>query len=1174
MKLQAIFEKQVDRHIEGVIKADDEESLKVEVEEYVLTTQVAKRLDLFLDAYLNYEGANGVWLSGFFGSGKSHLLKMLALLLENRSVEGTAVLDLFLSKPEIQDDEILKRNLDRAVAIPSRSILFNIDQKADVISKTEVDALLAVFVKVFDEACGYYGKQGYVAQLERELGEAGKLEDFKREFQVSSGEDWEFGRQRLQRFSEATDGAYGKATGQKTNGILAKYKADYKVSIEDFAEQINDYINRQGKDFRLNFFVDEVGQYVAENTKLMTNLQTIAESLATKCRGRAWIIVTAQQDMDAVVGEMGQQQGNDFSKIMARFNTKMSLTSANVDEVIQKRLLLKNEKGVSLLSGLYHKQENNLKTLFDFADGAKHYKNFKNREHFIRCYPFIPYQFTLFQVAIQSLSNHSAFEGKHSSVGERSMLGVFQQVAVHISDCGVGDLATFDLMFEGLRSAIKSQIQQAVIIAEKNLDNQFAIKLLKALFLVKYVKDYKATTRNLCVLMLDSFDRDLTDLRKEVEGALNLLEQQTYIQRNGDEYEFLTDDEKDVEQEIKNTEVELNDVAEELSKVIFDQVLKTRKIRYDDNGQDYAFSRKLDDRLHGRESELGIHVISPFHDLAGKEEIIRMQSMGRDELFVVMNPDERLIRDLMMYKKTDKYVGQSIAVAQQENVKLILMEKRHQNRARFTDLQQRVKTQLGKARLFVNGEEVEQGGEEPIGRITKGFYRLIQAVYPNLRMLRGVNYSESDINGFLQQGNAGLFADDKATLSEAELEMLAFIQTNSLGGVRTSLKSLIERFEKKPYGWYQAAILCNTAKLSARGKLEVRNDSNVLEDAALERALKNSHGYPQVLITPQVAFSAGQVRQLKDFFAEFFDSPATSGEAKVLAKETGEAFQKLQTELGHLAAQVKEYPFLSALDEPRQRIQEIAGKPYTFYLTDLSKVEDSLLDLKEQILDPIRQFMSGSKKDLFNEAHKFLQVQGPNFPYVEGSSDKDIRELVESPNCYKGNSIQQVRTLVDSLGQDVFLKVQEERDKAAGTVQGLRGQFEAMPEFLRLDEEQQQELSQSFDDFSDVADGQSLIAVLRENASRFKSETYPQLLGRMTTMLTPPTSGDDYEDTDGQNGGQGSTQEPPPRFVSSGTLQIDFSKGLLVDSQDVDDYLEALRQALIREIKAGKRITI
>jgi hypothetical protein len=157
MTLKSIFINPVDRPIEGVIKADDEASLRLEIEEYVLTDEVEKRLESFLSAYNNYEKANGVWISGFFGSGKSHLLKILALLLENRQIDGTSALDLFLPKCA---DPLLRADLNKAIKIPSKSVLFNIDQKAAIISKTQIDALLSVFVKVFDDMCGYYGNQG------------------------------------------------------------------------------------------------------------------------------------------------------------------------------------------------------------------------------------------------------------------------------------------------------------------------------------------------------------------------------------------------------------------------------------------------------------------------------------------------------------------------------------------------------------------------------------------------------------------------------------------------------------------------------------------------------------------------------------------------------------------------------------------------------------------------------------------------------------------------------------------------------------------------------------------------------------------------------------------------------------------------------------------------------
>ena len=493
----------------------------------MLTDEVARRLDEFLAAYTHYHGANGVWISGFFGSGKSHLLKMLAFLLENRIIDGVRMLDLFLPKYD-DNDEIQKADLRRAVAIPSRSILLNIDQKADVISKQQVDALLAVFVKVFDEMCGYYGKQGYIAQFERDLDSRGQYKAFQCAYQGIAGREWARGREQALLEGRNIAAAYAEMTGtplSEATGILDRYRAQHKMSIEDFAELVNDYIVRQGPDFRLNFFVDEAGQYIAGNVKLMTNLQTIAESLATRCRGRSWIIVTAQEEMSDILGEMSQQQGNDFSKIQARFQTRMKLTSANVAEVISRRLLLKNPRGVDLLTDMYERECNNFRTIFDFADGSQVFRNYRDHKEFIHTYPFVSYQFPLFQLAISNLSLHDAFEGRHRSVGERSMLAVFQQVVIQVGQHEIGELATFDLMFEGIRTALKTQIQSAISMAEQHLDNRFAVRVFKALFLVKYVKEFKATLRNIAVLMRSRFDVDAPALQRELEQALDLLEQ-------------------------------------------------------------------------------------------------------------------------------------------------------------------------------------------------------------------------------------------------------------------------------------------------------------------------------------------------------------------------------------------------------------------------------------------------------------------------------------------------------------------------------------------------------------------------------------------------------------------------------------------------------------------------
>jgi hypothetical protein len=1176
MRLSTIFDKPVNRPIEGVIKADDEAMLRTEFEEYVLTNEVAKQLERFLDAYNNYEGANGAWISGFFGSGKSHLLKILALLLENRPVDGKPALDIFL--PKCAENEILRGDLKKAVTIPSKSILFNIDQKADVISKKQIDALLSVFVKVFDESSGYYGKQGHIAKFERDLDSRKLFDKFKAAYNEISGQTWESGREQALLESNNIAQAYAAVTGtakDTVTNILDKYRSEYKVSIEDFAEQVSKYIDKQGPQFRLNFFVDEVGQYIADNVKLMTNLQTIAESLATKCSGRAWVIVTAQEDMNSVIGEMTKQQGNDFSKIQARFANRLKLTSTDVDEVIQKRLLKKNDTGVEQLSELYHQQSNNFKTLFNFSDGSKTYTIYKNRDHFIQCYPFVPYQFTLFQSAIENLSHHNAFEGKHSSVGERSMLGVFQQVVVKISDDDGEQLPTFDLMFEGIRTSVKAQIQRSILQAEQHLGNPFALRVLKALFLVKYVKEFKATVRNLSVLMLSKLDEDLPSLRKKLEEGLNFLEQQTYIQRNGDQYEFLTDEEKDVEEEIKNTEVESADVAEELSKIIFDGVIKNRKIRYDQNGQDYQFSKKLDDRLFGREHELAIHIISPFYEHSGNEEILRAQSMGRDELLVVMPADDRVMRDLLMYKRTEKYVAQNVSITQQDALKRILTDKGFQNRERYLDLHQHIARLMGKSKLIIKGESLEITTEDAQSRITQGFYELILRSYPHLRMLRGINYTENDISKCLEQSGQGLFGSDATTFTECEQEMLGFIQANTQRSVRTTLKSLVEKFERKPYGWYLGAIECTAAKLCGRGKLEPRLDGNILEEAELERALRNTQQHANLVLESQLEYTASQVRQLKEFYADFFDEPASSTEAKALGKETLAAIQKLVASLSQLLAQESSFPFLKVLVEPVKQFKELSIKPYTFFLTDFAQQRESMLDLKESTLDPIRRFMSGSMKSVYDESCKFLQAQEANFTDVPGNESTQLQAILENPRCFSGDLMQQAKSLMDSLKSSIAKRLHEERKGASEKVQLLRTRLCSMDDYSALSSEQQQDLCACFNLFLHSLEQQTLIAVIRDQLRRFEEEVCPDLLTKVSGWSQPepePAAVGTVAET-----AVGKPKQRPERkieYVATRSLQVAFDKAWLADEKDVEQYIAALKEAIMKEIANGKRVQI
>ena len=1165
-KLSDLFAKPIDRPIEGVIKADDLASLRLEVEEYVITNEVAQRLETFFDAYNNYQGANGVWISGFFGSGKSHLLKMLALLLENREIDGAPALDYFL--PKCEGNAVLAGQMRQAVAVPARSILFNIDQKADTISKAETDALLSVFVKVFNEMCGYYGKQGYIARFERHLDKRGMLDAFKQAFQEEAGIPWERGREQITLEKRNVDRAYARISGEppeSAGGIIDHYRHDYKMSIEDFAELVNDYIQNQPPGFRLNFFVDEVGQYIADNVKLMTNLQTIAESLATRCQGRAWIVVTAQEDMHTVLGEMSKQQSNDFTKIQARFLTRMKLTSANVDEVIQERLLKKNEMGRRYLAPIYAAQKNNFGTLFEFTEGIR-YRGYRDEDDFIAKYPFVPYQFTLFQAAIENLSIHNAFEGRHSSVGERSMLGVFQEVVKTIAEQPPGVLATFDRMFEGLRTVLKSQIQRAIINAETHLNDPFAVQVLKALFLVKYVKSFKATPHNLRILLQSSFDEDLAALQERIQAALTLLEQQTYIQRLGDKYMYLTDEEKDVEQEIKATQVDDADLLQLLDEGFFSGIVRDRKIRFDKTKQDFPFAHKVDDRLSGRDQELTIHLVTPFHEHADNLDLLRANALGRAELTVVLPADDRLLRDVTLYKQTEKYLRQHQAAAASESIRRIVADKSVQNENRRRDIQARLTELVSQARILVAGEEFAAASSDPRSRILEGFTALVERTYPNLRMIYAVQYDEGQIGALLRANTHTLLSNDADTLTEAEQEVLTFVQQNQASGLRTTVKSVVDKFEKKPYGWYLAAIQCVLAKLCAAGKLEARQDGVLLEDTALENALRNTQDHAQVILDRQAAFSPGQIKRLGRFYQEFFDRPPEATEARALGKETKEAFARLEQELEKLLQQKRDYPFLSALEPPLASVRLLAGQPYSFFLTELPQQADQLLAWKEERIDPIRRFLAGEQKQIYDRAAAFLQRQRDNFSLLDDqNSVMELQSILDAPDCYRNNQMTRAKTLVDGLEQALASRLETLRQSTLAEIRDLEERVTGTKDFQALTPDRQTWIRDVFRQVRDDLQTQNVAGLIRDRMRRFRDEEYGRLLAVMTAGQTSKEP---------SAPGEKAVAETPIRFTPLTHILPPFAKLCLEDESDVDAYLQALKEKILEEIRSGKRIQL
>lgn len=1170
-QLGSLFEKPVDRNIEGVIKADDESDLITEVSEYVITKEVSKRLDVLLEAYTTGGSANGVWIAGFFGSGKSHLLKILSLLLEDRALGSGKVSDLFLSK--LDEDPMLKADLQKALKIPARSIRFNIDQKADLIAKDQMDALLSVFVKVFNELRGYYPKQGYIAELEAELDDRKLLAPFKAAYtKESGGRTWEQDRDIVhtlenETFARAYSGVT-KTAYEEALKILDRKHDTYKVSIESFAESVKKWLDQQPAGFRLNFFVDEVGQFIGTNSKLMLNLQTLAESLATRCQGRAWLFVTSQGDLATVLGEMSAGAGNDFTKIQGRFKTLLNLTSQDVAEVICRRLLAKKPNKPDVLTKLFAAESANLKTLFKFGDDSRDYRGFADEDDFCAFYPFHPYQFELLQAALITLSKHNFFTGKAKSIGERSMLGILQDVAKSIAKAPIGQLATFDAMFEGVRGALRGDLQAAIQTAERNLGGaqSLSVRLLKALFLLKYVKEFKASPRNLAILLIDRCELDIAAHEKAIKQALTELEGDTYIQRNGDCYEFLTDDEKDVETEIKGTDVDESEVSELFARIAYDDIIRDTKLRYDDNKQDYPFTRRLDGQaFKGREHDLSLHIASDLHESYADQTALVNQSMGKAELLIVLPSDVRLIEDLKLFLKTEKYYRQNYTPTLPETRRRILQERQQSNNDRLRpSLEDRLKDALGKARLILNGSDLPILSADPRTRVAKGFQELVRFAFPSLRMLRR-QFSETDLQAVLTTPADDFFKSDDGTLGEAEQEILLRLQQERAKGTRINVSDLLAVYEKRPYGWPQIATQCLVARLFMRGRVELRQGAKLLDATEAHAALSNNRQFAQTIVTLQEQFDAAAVAKLKSFHRDFFDQANPGTDAKDVAVAFQQQVAAEATELEKLASHAGNYPFFAALTPVANELRALADREWSHCLKDLASFKDKLLDAKEDTIDPLKQFYNGAKKQIYDDVVSTLRSEEPNVADVPGNEFIELKALLASPAPYKGNTLQQAKAKLDTFKAAVAQVVASSRSKALAATAEAEASVRSHPDFPTLSAEEQSAVLAPFSAASAAIQAERLVPVIQQTTTRVTQELVPGQLQQISAYANAKRKKDGKVDE---------ASAPAPAYVAAQKITVTYGKRVLETEADLDAYLSALRTAYSAELQAKKRITL
>ncbi|MFA6740931.1 MAG: BREX system P-loop protein BrxC [Arcobacteraceae bacterium] len=1054
--IKNVFKKDIKRTIEGVIKADNlnDDSVFQEVDEYVITNDLSKKLDEFFEIYSSTIGkpteSIGVWISGFFGSGKSHLLKILSYILSNHRIHSDVIGELFIEK--IKEDFELKNNIQKALKIPAYAILFNIDQKAEVGAKNNDDAILSVFMKVFNEMRGYYPKFGYIAKFENDLDKQGLFDKFKERFKEISGESWETGRETIHLEIDSVAETLAEIKGislDSASEVIDKYEENYSLSIEDFVKEVKEFIDKQEPNYRLIFCVDEVGQFIGDNTKLMLNLQTIVETLATVCKGQAWVITTSQSAVNELVANQKSTEF-DFSKIMGRFKVKLNLTSQNANEVIKKRLLDKKEDAHQDLVSIYNKVQNSLKSIIHFSDRGRQYKSYDNSEDFASIYPFVPYQMDLFQSCIMGLSRNSAFQGKHQSIGERSMLDVVQNVSIRVSEDSIGTIATFDKFFDGLSSTIRGELQAQINQAINSLgSDSLEVKILKILFMVKYVKEFNANIDNITTLLVNSVDLDISELKKQVLKSLSILIDQVFIQKIGDIFEFLTDVEKDIENEIKEISIEQREITSELVKWIYDDILRTNKVRFDFNKQDYTFARKIDDTLvKGKDEELTLNIITPLTSDDYSQERLFGKSIGDRDIIVYLEPNFEFMKDLELFVKTEKFIPQKRNGNLTDTENQLLFNKSSDNYKRRDKLQNDLKDMFSNAKLYFNGGLLDIKSSDPKQLIDKAFNESIPVIYPNITMLNRV-YNEADIKTILMQSD-DLLTGMADSLTEPENEMFNYLKRQKSSHQNITISKLLEEYSVKPYGWYQNAILCLIASMYMKKRVDLKKSSNPLTKSEILSVLTNNREYSNIVVSVVEKIDDKDIKVAKDILKELFpDGNFTSTSAREIIELSRKEYERTLSKLQSFVS--FSYPFKDSFKEAIDGIKVYEKLNYENFFSDIKKFEDDLLDLKDNLLDPLFEFMEGDKKKIYDEISSFITMNKDNLYHIKDTKINDLYALMEDKAPFKGNKIQTAKSSLKTIQEQLTPMIEDVKKEALSKIDALITKIQSLDSFVKIE---------------------------------------------------------------------------------------------------------------------------
>ncbi|WML26300.1 BREX system P-loop protein BrxC [Neobacillus sp. OS1-33] len=827
-KINEILTLDLQEDIKSVIDLDDHSEVEIqqEIETYIVTEGIGRHLYNFTNQFTSNIKETGVWLSGFYGSGKSYFGKMLGYIIDNPMINGTPARERFIPRLKgVADESLIENSIRNLEAINSRVVIFDVaKQNTD---KSLAFTLFANFLKSLGFRDDLYG------YMEFDLLIDGKLEEFKSKAESLEGQEWDklktSNRQvaRVMRKVFAEMG-YSEADYADTHQVYSSAIEDF--SANKFKTELEKYLKHRPEE-TLVFIFDEASEAISQKKFTLLDLEGLSEALSS-ISNKVWTIAIAQEKLDDVINNANVNR-SQLTKVTDRFKTKIHLESTEVDVIIKNRLLQKKEAGYQQLVN-YHKNNEGL-----VSDATNLKSSFPtktaNGDEFATYYPFHKYQFDILQKFLFSSNALVA-----TQIAARGMI-----------------ITTFDILRKQMRNkeiysftpgyAICTEAQTAPPIglvskydtARKILKERSSIidgeKLLKTIHLMADSGVVSPTVENIT----KSYISDITtyyDVKPVIEEALGLLLEAKVLLLSNNNYKITSDLEGKLLEEMKDFDVELFSKKRSLINYIKDYKLFTPVATFNDGIDSFKFSvlSDQDDELSGSGNKhLKLTVYSLFNISENRQDFIENLKLEtqfeKDVITLVPDNEEfslidKLIGEVSRYLyMEDKYSNDSDPAKRQiiRDFSIIREEKEK-------DLRIKIESAYRNASLIYMYDEHLLNADRFKGTISEIQRKMIKNIYTK-RLASGLSeglvpkifssrkeglsrlFSGDDFRFFDSHGN---FTGDHLKVVE---EINAKIKSRYVDG-----RTLESDLSGAPWGYSFGTIVTTLAVLLRAGRLSVK----------------------------------------------------------------------------------------------------------------------------------------------------------------------------------------------------------------------------------------------------------------------------------------------------------------------------------------------------------------